>query len=233
MIGMALAVLVACAAPAPAANQLDKSSSAPATTSVAPPTSSAVPAATRSARPSSPGPTPASPASVLYQSDWSAGLDGWSGSEDWTALRGELLCAGQIFSLEAGTVAPIDVDTAGDFAVEAEIRLLRYAITNGSFGLMVRVQEDGSGYAVGHDYADDLVVLRAQPGRPTLDRQPFTPGDGWHRYRIEVRGNELSAFVDGSPVLGATDNTFLTGKRVGLWSSGAQLSVRSVEVTEL
>lgn len=223
MISVALLVLTGCAGPAPATSPVNGAQPAPA------------PAATRPAAGSSTpsDPTPAPSGAVILRADWSAGLDGWSGSEDWTALRGELLSAGRIYRLEAGAVAPIDVDQAGDFAVEAEIRLLRYAISNGSFGVMVRVQEDGSGYGMGHDGADDLVVLMSQPGRDMLDRQPFTPGDGYHRYRIEVRGNELSAFIDGAPVAGATDNTFLTGKRVGLWSNGAQLSVRSFEVTEI
>jgi hypothetical protein len=171
------------------------------------------------------------PTRVLYRADWSAGLGGWSGSSDWSVLRGELLSAGN----GGLVVAPLEVDSTGDFAVEAEIQLLRYQITNGSFGVMVRIQDNGTGYATGHDESAGVIVLRTElgGGRPTLDSQPFTPGDGWHRYRIEVRGNALRVFIDGAPVLSATDNTFLTGKRVGLWNSGAQLSVRSFEVSGL
>lgn len=134
----------------------------------------------------------------------------------------------------AGVVAPTDVDTLDVFAVEVEIQLLRYEITNGSFGLMVRLQEDGEGYGVGHDGSDEEAVLSAQPrrGRPVLDSRPFRPGGEWHTYRMEVRGNELAAFIDGAPVLDATDNTFGTG-RIGLWSSGAQLAVRNFRVMEL
>lgn len=181
------------------------------------------------------GPGPARIVSVLHRSDWSSGLDGWSGSDGWTALRGELLYDGRSFDLTAGAVAPVEIDANADFAVEAEIRLLRYEITNGSFGVMARVQEDGTGYAAGHDAADEAVVLRTEEGggRPTLDRQPFDPGEEWHTYRLEVRGNALRAFVDGGLVLSSTDNTFLAGKRVGLWSSGAQLSVRRFEVGTL
>ena len=199
-----------------------------------PPPSTPAPAAAATSVPAAVD-GPARIVSVLHRSDWSSGLDGWSGSDGWTALRGELLCDGRSFDLTVGVVAPVEVDTNADFAVEAEIRLLRYEITNGSFGVMARVQEDGTGYAAGHDAADEVVVLRTEEGggRPTLDRQPFDPGEGWHTYRLEVRGNELRAFVDGSVVLGSTDNTFLTGKRVGLWSSGAQLSVRRFEVGTL
>lgn len=232
---LALIAVAACGGP-DAVSQVKPGAAAATSSREAGAAPSAAPSTPTSARATSSasGRQPASPVSVLYEADWSVDLGGWSGSPDWAALRGELQCAGQDFSLEAGAVAPVDVDAVADFAVEAEIKLLRYTITNGSFGVMVRVQEDGSGYSAGHHVADDELVLRAQPGgRPTLDSQPFTADEEWHRYRIEVRGNELSAFVDGAPVLGATDNLFLTGKRVGLWSSGAQLSVRSFAVTEI
>jgi hypothetical protein len=223
----ALVLLAGCGAvaPLPAAPPTAASSAAPAATA----TTTTVPASAVD------GPGPAPTVSVLYRSDWSSGLDGWSGSDGWTALRGELLCDGRSFDLTVGVVAPLEIDATADFAVEAEIRLLRYEISNGSFGVMARVQEDGTGYAVGHDAADEVVVLRSETGggRPVLDRQPFDPGEDWHTYRLEVRGNELRAFVDGGVVLGATDNRFLTGRRVGLWSSGAQLSVRRFEVGTL
>ena len=225
LLGVVLLVLMACGDSAEAGKQVPEPQPSTPSSATAPVT----PAPTR-------GSTTAAPrGAVLHQADWSAGLDGWSGSKDWTAVRGELLCAGQDFGLTAGAVAPVEIDSAKDFAVEAEIQLLRYRITNGSFGVMARVQDDGTGYGAGHDEADGVIVLRAEMGggRPAMDSQPFTPGEGPHRYRLEVRGNELRAFVDGTPVLSGTDNTFLIGKRVGLWSSGAQLSVRSFEVTEL
>ena len=167
----------------------------------------------------------------MYRADWSAGLGGWSGSSDWTALRGELLSA------ENGglVVAPLEVDSTADFAVEAEIQLLK---SGGSFGIRVRIQDNGAGgYAAGPgDSNGAVIVLQTDNpnfGYQPLAIQPFAPGDGWHRYRVEVRGNGLRVFIDGAPVLSATDNTFLTGKRLGLWNSGGQLSVRSFEVSEL
>jgi hypothetical protein len=182
---------------------------------------------------SSVSPTQTRSASVLYRADWSAGMDGWSGSADWTALRGELLSAGN----GGLAVAPIEIESVGDFAVEAEIRLVRYTtLSTASFGVKVRIQDGGAGYAVGNDQSGGVIALRTDLGGgvpATLDSQPFAPDEGWHRYRFEVRGNELRGFVDGAPVLSATDNTFLTGKRVGLWNNGAQLSVRGFEVSEL
>jgi len=207
------------------------SSAAPATTTVTTTVSTTV-STTGSTVGSTVGSTPAGPTSVLYRADWSAGLGGWSGSSDWTALRGELLSA------ENGglVVAPLEVDSTADFAVEAEIQLLK---SGGSFGIRVRIQDNGAGgYAAGPgDFNGGVIVLQTDTnlnfGSQPLAIQPFAPGDGWHRYRVEVHGNGLRVFIDGAPVLSATDNTFLTGKRVGLWNSGGQLSVRSFEVSEL
>lgn len=200
------------------------------TSAAAPPVTATV---TVTATVSSVKPTQTRSPSVLYRADWSAGMDGWSGSADWTALRGELLSAGN----GGLAVAPIEIESVGDFAVEAEIRLVRYTtLSTASFGVKVRIQDGGAGYAVGNDQSGGVIALRTDHGGgvpATLDSQPFTPDEGWHRYRIEARGNELRGFVDGAPVLNATDNTFLTGKRVGLWNNGAQLSVRGFEVSEL
>lgn len=156
--------------------------------------------------------TSAPAGTLLYSADWSSDLDGWTGNEDWAVSDGELLCRGQVNELEAGVVAPVEVDELDGYAVQAEIRLLRYEIGNGSFGAMVGLGGGG--------------------GRPTFDARPFLSGAGWHSYRIEVRGNDLAAYLDGAAVLSATDNTFPAG-RVGLWSRGAQLVVRSFEVYEL
>lgn len=146
-----------------------------------------------------------------------------------------LLSTGESYRTTATALAPLDLEQVGDFAVDAEIQLVRHNSGANSFGVMVRVQDDGTGYAAGATASDEVVLLaELGGGRPTtLDSRPFTPELGWHRYRIEVRGNETRVLVDGQQVLSATDNTFLTGKRVGLWSQRSQLSVRSFEVTAL
>jgi hypothetical protein len=155
-------------------------------------------------------------------------------SEDWSVLGGKLLCQGKQLNEHASAVAPLDVSAADGYAVEADIQLLHGDDSDGygSFGVMSRVQDDGSGYHLGPD-GDNVLRLATSPFGDALDKQPFTAGDGWHRYRVEVKGNELHAFVDGAPTLSATDNTFLEGKRVGLWSFRAQLNVRSFTVTPL
>ena len=187
--------------------------------------------------PGAPQPSPIadSPGSVLYQADWSQGLSGWGGSGDWSTLDGMLVCRGQDATTSVGAVAPVDVSSANGYAVEADIQFLRYNPADGSFGLAARVQENGAGYGFGATTDGAIVLATDQNGvlQGTLDSKPFNPGSGWHRFRIEVTGDSLRAFIDGSLVLSAIDNTFVAGDRVGLWSSGAQLNVRQFTVTAL
>lgn len=172
--------------------------------------------------------------SLPYRANWSGGLGGWTTSEDWAVVGGKLVCQGKQLNERASAVAPVDLGDVDGFAVEAEIQLLQGDDRDGfgSFGVMTRVQDDGRGYQLGPD-GDNVLRLATAPFGESLDKQPFTAGDGWHKYRIEVKENELRAFVDGAPTLSTTDNTYLTGKRVGLWAFRAQLNVRSFTVTPL
>ncbi len=159
---------------------------------------------------------------------------------------------GKGYQTKASIVAPVDLASVDSYAVDADIQLVRYAnegMFSGldSFGIVVRVQDDGEGYGAGHcvssglfscssgQPADHVAVLWTASGsNPTkLDIQPFLPGAENHHYRVEVRGNRLTVLIDGATVLSATDNSYLHGKRVGLWSDGCQVNVRSFAVSAL
>lgn len=189
--------------------------------------------------------------SLPYRADWSTGMGGWTGSEDWVASQGALLSRGQDSSTQAGVTAPIDLVGVDAYAVEAEIELVRYTDAgamsgSANFGVVVR-STDGVGYGAGHcvsagiyscaggQPSDKIAFLwtNADFNQTVLDMAPFTPGPDRHRYRVEVRGNSLTFLIDGAPVLQVTDNTYLDGGRVGLWTNRAQVSVHSFEVTAL
>jgi serine/threonine protein kinase len=189
-------------------------------------------------------------ASVLpYRADWSTGLTGWTGTEGWTASGGMLNSNGQDYGNGAGMFAPLDLSEIPDYAVEAEIQVVRAAAGTisalVSFGVVVRMQNDGTGYNVGscassgifscatNQPAQWVAGLWADKGRTTLDVRPFKPGADWHTYRIEVRGNRITVSIDGSPALSTTDNTYISGTKVGLWSNRIQISVRRFEITAL
>jgi len=48
-----------------------------------------------------------------------------------------------------------------------------------------------------------------------------------------VKGASIALLIDGQPVLGATDDRFSAGGRVGLWSNAVQLTVRGFKVVAL
>jgi len=193
----------------------------------------------------------AAPPPLPYRADWTDGLAGWGGTRAWAAQGGILTATGEDDGRRAGIVAPLDLADLDGYVGEAELRLLRYLQEGlpgalASFGVVVRGQEDGTGYGAGHCAAvGRFVCTPDQPGHEVavlwtavdgdndgLDVASFDPGREWHRYRVEVRGNTLSLSVDGHPVLQATDNSYLDGRRAGLWSSECQIEVRRFEVSE-
>lgn len=84
-----------------------------------------------------------------------------------------------------------------------------------------------------HTNEGGIAYLAVNDNGNKLDKKPFQPGQQTHHYRAELRENSITVLIDGRPALSATDNTYLTGKRVGLFSSGGQLSVTGFTVTAL
>jgi hypothetical protein len=186
-----------------------------------------------------------------YEADWSGGMAGWGGSDDWQTAKGLLVSDGTSYSERAGVIAPIELGS-GDFAIDAEIRLEEYKDKGSSggrasFRISARVQPNGAGYGAGYCFSlgrfvpvcassqqgeHRAVLWTNDPARPLAFGQ-FRPGRAWHDYRLEVRGNRLALLIDGQVVLKAQDNTYLQGSRVGLWSKRGKISVRTFTVTEL
>jgi hypothetical protein len=72
---------------------------------------------------------------------------------------------------------------------------------------------------------------------PLLAEESFDPGEDWHTYRFEVRGDQLRLIVDGANLVsGAPDPAVdftSTGAEAGLWAQGVDLEVRKVSVQPL
>lgn len=182
----------------------------------------------------------AAPGTVLYEADWSQGMDGWVGPGDWKLLGGMLLNDGtgdysEFFPL----IAPVDLAGTADYAVEAEIRVVEEA---SSFGIVVRADNRGGGYVAGvgrgWNRTSAISDLDGWWGTNDLngrlvDGAIFDPRGDWHSYRVEVRGNTLRLFVDDAKLAEVMDNKYLEAGRVGLWSCKYQLEVRSCKVTSL
>jgi len=160
-------------------------------------------------------------AHVLYEAD---GFEHWSFplTSDWTHLHGMLLNNGtNRGSVSAPIFAPYRPEVA-NYAVEAAIRVIE---AGDSFGVVVRVDDDGRGYAAGIGRKGGMPFAGMLSG--------FEAGQDWHTYRIEARGNVFTQYIDGTFKGSMTDNRLLSAGRVGLWSNRYQLEVRSFKVIAL
>jgi hypothetical protein len=119
-----------------------------------------------------------------------------------------------------------------DASVSAEVRPT--ALANGSAGVAGRYQGPGDYYECGVYAGTGLQLWRVQGGSPQylagasdLRIDPTT----FHVVRLDVRGNQLSCSIDGSPVVLATDGSFSTGRVALVASQDEPADFDNVRVT--
>lgn len=188
-----------------------------------------------------PPPEGCSSGSVIYQADWSSDMAGWVGSSDWSHTDSMLTNDGSPGDLDRRIMAPCEPPTK-DYTLEAQIQLVDPKCVFGrgrkEFGLIARATEQGGGVLGGFD-CDKVKVASTQYNpsfaldRETLRSEPFTPGGGWHTYRLEVQSDQVRFFVDGGLVFNQATNRNLNGTKVGMFSHGAQTNVRSFKIERL
>jgi hypothetical protein len=165
-----------------------------------------------------------------------------------------LINSGTSYRTSMSIAAPVNLNATSDYAVDADIQLVKYSGEGisglGSFGIVVRAAANGGGYGLGHctsagifscgpsqPAADHVaVVWTAQDPNPSnITAAPFRPMYGsWHHYRVEVKGNALRFVIDNGAVnMTATDNRYLEGGRVGLWSYQCQITVKTLKIAAL
>jgi hypothetical protein len=136
------------------------------------------------------------------------------------------------------------------FAVEAEMRVnsLLDSVCDQSFGLTAGVPNADQVYGGGLIFPcasktaqARLTDVSAWEDGYNADRviadKTFDPGNDWHTYRFELRGNELRLLIDGADVvtgkLEAPMDASLGDAQAGLWAQGVGLEVRKVSVHSL
>jgi hypothetical protein len=112
----------------------------------------------------------------IYTADWSSGLNGWTASQDWKTVSGQLVNDGTNTDATHVAQAPRITPYTANYAVEAEIQAVR--ADNGcwgaAFGLSVR-GESGGDYRVGV----------GAPGPATAFILDHTSSDGCPNYYLE------------------------------------------------
>jgi len=213
---------------------------APTPTAATSPPASASPGAS-----SSPGTAVLTPVKLPYTADWSKGLAGWAVSPNWTIVDGVLTNDGTSDDARISATAPIDLSSVRDYVVEADIELVRYGGGGyQSFGFVVRSVDDKTGYRIGHctyggygtcngdsqNYAAG--IWNAGSGSALVSAQFKPPTQEFHHFKVEVKAATLTFTAPDVGVnLTTTDNAYLSGAQVGLWSQNCQISVRNFTVS--
>jgi hypothetical protein len=137
-------------------------------------------------------------------------------------------------------VAPCQIGTATNYAVESKIQVISTQ-NDFSFGITVRGNPASAGWqgyraGIGDDSSSfGTVRLSGENYDDTTQGESasFDPGTSVHLYRVEAKDNTIKLFIDGNLILTMTDNRYLTGSEVGLWSNDVQLQVSSFKVMAL
>jgi len=188
---------------------------------------------------------------VLYEADWSQGMNGWTGSLDWKTVNGMLVNDGTGQFPKSGLIkSPFQPDNA-NYAVEAEIQAIDSSNTSGGcaarFGIIVRAQqqqEQLAGYLAGHtssncsDSGSTIAIASWESSADLRNISPlvigrFAKDTDWHKYRVEVQGDTIRLIIDDLFVLGTADIRFLAPGLIALWSDSTAINVRSFKVIEL
>ena len=163
----------------------------------------------------------------------------------WSASADALVNPGKSAAAEPWLV--LSAVPSAAFAVDAEIRIngLLASVCDQSFGLTAGAPDANKVFGGGLIFpcASDKARARLTDvsiwedgynADPVLAEETFDPGDDWHTYRFEVRGDELRLLVDGADVVSGTleapIETSSGDAQAGLWAQGVQLEVRKVSV---
>ena len=169
-------------------------------------------------------------------------------SGSWSASADALTNPGSSATAEPWLV--LSAVPSGDFAVEAEIRVngVLESVCDQSFGLVAGSPGASQVFGGGLIFPCASETTRARltdvsvwedgyNADSVLAEEPFDPGDAWHTYRFELRGDELRLLVDGAAVVSGTLEAPIDASsgdaQAGLWAQGVQLEVRKVSVHSL
>jgi hypothetical protein len=169
-------------------------------------------------------------------------------SGSWSATADALVNPGSSAVAEPWLV--LSTVPSADFAVEAEIRVTGRleSVCDQSFGLVAgspgadQVFGGGLIFPCASDtprarLTDVSVWEDGYNADPVLAEETFDPGNEWHTYRFELRGDDVRLLVDGADVVsgtvGAPVDASSGDAQAGLWAQGVQLKVRRVSVQVL
>lgn len=191
---------------------------APPTATPVPPTATPVP------------PPTATPAPQIHAGDvlYTADVTRLFGGREWKHVDGMLVNDGTGRS----TILLPYKSPVANYAVEAEIQSLPETGSSCSaFGIRSRMTGSSGGY--GGIIGCSGAALQYGDNGTTFAAADYGLDTDFHTYRLEVRGNDVRLLVDGTPLVDAQDNHYLTGGQTGLYDNNGQINVRAIRVIAL
>jgi hypothetical protein len=175
-------------------------------------TAASVPTATSAPR--GPTATPVPAGTVLFQSDWSKGLDGWQASDGWTVRDGMLEMDGQDNRALTIPYQPV----ARNYDVAFQIRVVSVPADGGYFRLHALPTPTASGYVaqvfhlltptphLNGDHPTAIVTLDPSESQDpnTQHATDYEPRDVMWTYHVEVRDNSIRFRRDTASLSAAT-----------------------------
>ncbi|WPX07997.1 right-handed parallel beta-helix repeat-containing protein [Anaerocellum danielii] len=100
-----------------------------------------------------------------------------------------------------------------NYAVEAKVKVLNVKDSSSGAGVIVRYKNSGNFYAVVLRGSKIEIGKKLNSKWSTLTSKSFTLNqNAWYNVKLEVSGNELIGYVNGSQVLSASDSSIAIGK---------------------
>lgn len=190
-------------------------------------------------------PTPVLPAgTLLFQSDWSQGLNTWGHPAGWTAVQGAV----QSDSRENNVLTVPFSPPTPNYALEVRFQVVSVPANGGEFTIQALAARGKDGYV-----ASILNLLSPAPhsefshpqlqiyttsianGNGTFHPGVYLPGTAIHTFRLAVQGPEVDLFADGISKGSALspDTPRLSSGPLQVVSSGVVMRILSVRITAL
>ena len=172
---------------------------------------------------------------VLFQADWSQGLQGWQNTQGWKVELGQLVSDG---IRESTLLAPYKVNVP-NYAVEARVLVVQGGIR---FALVAQKATNKDGFQASIFQLAKKAPFRgyAQVTTDTmnyrlLEANDYMPSTRWHTYRVEVRGPQAEFFIDGTDTSSAvsTASSVLSQGPLGLYANRVVVHISSFRIVAL
>lgn len=147
------------------------------------------------------------PGRLLFQSDWTHGLEDWKPSAGWTLTNGVL----QSSTADSLSLTLPYQPSVSNYAVEFQLLIVSVPRPGGSFALNVPPQSDSDGFSSGvsnllpayihqfarHPMINVLINPANKVGTAGGEYQDYEHQFKWHTYLVQVTGNTATIFTDG------------------------------------